>query len=235
MVVNCPNCGKQLKMSEKMLASIQQLDAGKKLNAKCVHCAVPFGLGASDLQESGGGSPGPKKMESILGGAVNAPSAPETGWLRDGIFENQDVVADIPKALILISDTPGRKQVIEAVELIGYQIELALTSKEAIAKMRFVNYAAVILDSGYEEGGLAAGPFHRYMRRMEMSRRRFIFYVLVGSEFSTLYDLQALASSANLVVNEAEIEFLGTIFKKAIPEYEALFGPMMEELLIAGK
>ena len=68
-----------------------------------------------------------------------------------------------------------------------------------------------------------------------MARRRFIFYVLVGQEFKTLYDLQALAYSANLVVNGMEVTFMGTILRKAIPEYEVLFGPLMEELHIAGK
>lgn len=225
MVVNCPNCGKQLKMSGKMLASIKQLDSGKKIKAKCVHCAVPFGLGASDLV---GGT-------THSGGLVKAPSAPDTSWLQSGIFNEQDVVADIPRALVLMPDTPERKQVAETVTSLGYQVELALNSQEAIDKMRFVNYASVLLDSRYEKGGLDSGLFHKYMRKMEMPRRRFIFYVLVSDEFSTLYDLQALASSANLVVNETDVPFIGTIFKKAIPEYEALFGPLMEELRIAGK
>ena len=68
-----------------------------------------------------------------------------------------------------------------------------------------------------------------------MSRRRYIFYVLIGEQFKTLYDLQALSCSANLVVNDAEIPYIGIVLKKAIPEYEALFGPLMEELRIAGK
>ncbi len=68
-----------------------------------------------------------------------------------------------------------------------------------------------------------------------MSRRRYIFYVLIGEEFDTLYDLQALAYSANLVINDADIPYVGTVLKKAIPEFEALFGPLMEELRVIGK
>ncbi len=73
------------------------------------------------------------------------------------------------------------------------------------------------------------------MRVMNMSRRRYIFYVLIGEQFDTLYDLQALAYSANLVVNDHEIPFIGTVLKKAIPEFETLFGPLMEELQVVGK
>ena len=70
---------------------------------------------------------------------------------------------------------------------------------------------------------------------MNMSRRRYIFYVLIGEQFETLYDLQALANSVNLVVNDTDVPFIGTVLKKAIPEFETLFGPLMEELHVVGK
>jgi len=63
-----------------------------------------------------------------------------------------------------------------------------------------------------------------------MLKRRFIFYILIGPEFSTLYDLEALSNSANLVVNTQEIPELLTILRKAIPRYEDLFGSLMAEL-----
>jgi hypothetical protein len=68
-----------------------------------------------------------------------------------------------------------------------------------------------------------------------MSRRRFIFYIVIGKEFRTLYNLQSLAYSANLVVNDTEIPYFNVIIRKAIPEYEELFGPITEELRIHGK
>jgi hypothetical protein len=59
--------------------------------------------------------------------------------------------------------------------------------------------------------------------------------VLIGEQFETLYDLQALTNSVNLVVNDNEVRYIGTVLKKAIPEFETLFGPLMEELQIVGK
>jgi len=235
MVVNCPNCGKQLKMSDKMLASIKQLGAGKKIKAKCVHCAVPFGMDATDLRESGQNSVNPGTVGSKPDINVIPPSSPDINWLKDGVFDEQDVVEGIPRALVLMPDSPNRAIVMEAVEDLGYHVEDAVTPEEAVEKMRFVNYTAVFLHSQFEPAGLEAGEFHQSMRKMNMSRRRFIIYVLLGEQFETLYDLQALANSANLLINDAEIPFIGTILKKAIPEYENLFGPLMEELRIAGK
>lgn len=232
MIVNCPHCGKQLKLSDKIRENVQQLEPGRKIKVKCVHCAAPFGLDASRLARSSvKAPPGPARQKSH----VRPPAPPITDWLKDGSFEEKEVVEDIPRALVLMPESSSREAVVQAVTEFGYRVELAPTSEEAIDMMRFVNYAAVFLHSSFESGGIKTGKFHQFMRQMNMSRRRYIFYVLLGEQFDTLYDLQALAFSANLVVNDAEIPFVGTVLKKAIPEFEALFGPLMEELRVVGK
>ena len=50
MIVNCPHCAKQLKLSEKIRISVQQLGPGQKIKVKCVHCAVPFDLDNNSLK-----------------------------------------------------------------------------------------------------------------------------------------------------------------------------------------
>jgi hypothetical protein len=229
MIVHCPQCGKQLKLSEKIRESIQGLEPGRKIKVKCVHCSAPFGLDGADLA---GKTPAPVSPASSR---VRPPSPPDISWLREGAFEDQEVVEDIPKSLVLFPDVPARPTVVKAAGDLGYLVELVASAEDALDKMRFVDYAAIFLHSRFEEGGIEAGAFHHAMRVMPMSRRRMIFYVLVGEQFQTLYDLQALACSANLVVNDEEVPLIATILKKAIPEYEALFGPLLEELQVAGK
>jgi hypothetical protein len=235
MIVHCPHCGKQLKLGEKIRENVRRLEPGRRVKIKCAHCAVPFSLDMSmdrtpitpPQRDAVGRSPGE--------GRIKPPAPPDTDWLKDGSFEEKDVVEDIPKAIVLMPDLPGRELVVKAAAAVGYRVEQAATSDEAIEKMRFVNYAAVFLHSRFEPGSMRSGAFHQYMRSMNMARRRYIFYVLIGEQFATLYDLQALSCSANLVVNDAEIPYISTLLKKAIPQYEELFGPLMEELRIAGK
>lgn len=234
MIVDCPHCGKRLKMSGKFQESIRKLGPGKKIRIKCVQCSNSFSL-ETDRLKSGEREAGREKQDNSAENAVQPPDAPDLSWLKDGIFEDTDVVEDIPQTLVLMPDVPERKVVIEAAEKFGYRVEMADTPDQAISKMQFVNFASVFLHSGFEPGGIESGLFHQYMRNLKMARRRFIFYVLIGPEFKTLYNLQALASSANLVVNDNEIPYIETVLRKTIPEYEALFGPLMEELRIAGK
>lgn len=237
MIVNCPHCGKQLKLSDKIRESVRQLGPGRKIKVKCVHCAVPFGLDDTSLKlaspDRKAGRPRPD--EFALGGRVRPPAPPGTEWLKDGTFEEKEIVEDIPRALVLMPDSSIRNTVVEAAADFGYRVEQASTAEDAIDKMRFVNYAAVFLHDRFEDGGLNSSKFHQFMRIMNMARRRYIFYVLIGQQFDTLYDLQALAHSVNLVVNDTEVPFIGTVLKKAIPEFETLFGPLMEELHVVGK
>lgn len=237
MIVHCPHCSKQLKLSEKVRNSIVKLEAGQKIKVKCVHCSVPFGLDATHLDDV---QPSTKLSPLIdqsgpSGRQIRPPAPPDIEWLKEGDFEDQEIVEEIPRALVLISDPTAQQAVVKAASDFGYLIEQAASSEEAVEKMRFVSYAAVFLHSRFESAGLTAGKFHQYMRAMDMSRRRYIFYVLIGDQFETLYDLQALAYSANLVVNDNEVVHIGTLLKKAIPEYEKLFGPLMDEIRVAGK
>ena len=120
-------------------------------------------------------------------------------------------------------------------EALGYQTSFAQSAEDAIEKMQFVNYASVILHSHYEGSPWENGVFHQFMRAMNMSKRRYIFYMLIGPEFHTLYDLEALAHSANLVVNDQDLSQLAIILRTAIPKYEAMFGTIMKEMTVLGR
>jgi len=235
MIVNCPHCSKQLKLSDKVRDSLQLLEPGRKIKVKCINCGTPFGIDKS-MQAVGPGQKSAQETAGPAGVAGVKPPAPQNiDWLKDGTFQDKEVVEDIPSALLLIREGEYRNAVEKAVKTLGYRVESASDVQDAMEKMRFVNYAAVFLHTGFEPGGIRNGQFHQYMREMNMSRRRYIFYVLVGEQFSTLYDLQAMANSANVVVNDAEIPYIATVLKKAIPEYEELFGPLMEELQASGR
>ncbi len=252
----CRSCGKQLKLSTKMLESIHKLSPEKTIRIKCPGCSEVIELDRSML------SPAPKvsaaqkpaaqtpkakppaaKADTDASGKpgtagnafIRPPAPPDISWLEEGVFDEEQVIEDVPLAMILMEDCESRDTIIESIEGIGYKTEIVKNVQDAMEKMQFVEYSAVVLHSRYEGNGLESSAFHKYMCDMSMSRRRFIFYTLVGREFKTLYNLQALAYSANLVVNENEIPYFNVIIRKAIPEYEELFGPITEELRMQGK
>lgn len=230
----CRACGKQLKLSSKMLESIARLEPGKSIKVKCPGCSKAIVLDNSILTEKKAATK-PKGKKPAAAGYIKPPSPPDISWLEEGVYDDEEIIEDVPLAMILMDDSDDRDKIIESIEGLGYKTEHVNNTDEAIEKMQFTEYSSVVLHSRYESNGLESSKFHQYMCNMDMSRRRFIFYIVVGKEFRTLYNLQALAYSANLVVNDSEIPYFNVIIRKAIPEYEELFGPITEELRLHGK
>lgn len=234
MNITCPHCETQLKFSDKFRESLSSLKPGQKAKVRCAQCEKPFAVDSSMAGGMSSADPAAGKAQTT-GVIVKPPGPPDVAWLEEGVYEDQEVVEEIPLALVLVPENCGRGEVIKAVEGLGYRAEVMKSGRNAMEKMEFVNYASVVLHAEFEPEGLDKGVFYNYMRTMSMTKRRYIFFVLLGKKLHTLYDLQALAYSANIVVNDKDVKYFGTILRKAIPDYESLFGPLMEEMRIVGK
>lgn len=226
MITNCPQCRQPLRFSQAQQTKINQalhkLTRGKRLTIKCPHCRVAIKLD----------SPAPSAAAAEA--ELQPPAPPDLDWLTTGRFAGEEKVEDVPMSLVLYDDSPERELVKAAMKDVGYQVVTATTAEEAIKRMQFVGFSCVTLHTGLE-GGLEKSAFHDYMRNMAMERRRYIFYIVIGPHFHTLYNLEALSTSANLVVAEKNLKYFDVILRKAIPEYEELFGPILEELAAYGK
>lgn len=235
MLVRCPHCAKQLKLKEGAEAGLKKLPQGKSLKVQCVHCRESFGVNAGGVVGGGQGAAVREGRREGASSGVRPPAPPDLAWLQRGEAAIQQAIAGIPRALILVPDGRMRELLAAEIEALGYQVEEGGDVGDAIRSVLHNDYELVFHHSRYEEGGLETSRFHRFLCQMPMSRRRTLFYIVAGEEMKTLYDLQALTCSANLVVNDNEISHIGALLKKTIPEYEALFGPFLEELRLAGK
>lgn len=226
MLTHCPFCLQPLQFNDEQVARLEQaltqLAPGKLLTLKCPLCRQAVALDKS-------GQP-PQKNDV----QVQPPPPPDLDWLHTGLFQGEEKVEDVPMALVLHPPGEQRKRIGEALETVGYQVFMADSAADALQRMRFVNFACVVLYDKLE-GSLAESTFHAHMRNLAMDRRRYMFYILLGDGFHTLYHLEALAHSANLTVNTNDLRHLDVILRKAIPTYEELFGAFLEELSAHGK
>jgi len=226
MLTHCPSCQRSLQLTDEQRSRLEQalsqLAPGKLLAMKCPICRSAITLDASGLPPQG------------PAGAVLPPPPPDLDWLTSGRYQGEEKVEDVPMALILAQPGDQRKRIGEALEAVGYQVFLAETVVDALERMRFVNYSCVAFQENME-GTFAQSTFHAHMRGLAMDRRRYIFYILIGDTFRTLYNLEALAYSANLTVNTVDLPHLDIVLRKSIPAYEELFGPFLEELGACGK
>ena len=227
MLSECPHCHQALPLSEKQISKLEsalfKLVPGKTLTMKCPLCHRSIALDKS-------GSLALKAPSDT----VSPPPPPDLDWLKAGVYQGEEKVEDVPMALVLYKTGDQSKRVSQALEAVGYQVFLAKSASEAMERMRFVNFSAVAYQAEMD-GTLEESSFHAYMRAMAMERRRYIFYILIGENFHTLYNLEAMAYSANLTVSTADLGHLDIVLRKGIPDYEELFGPLLEELSVYGK
>ena len=239
MIKNCPHCQENLKLSVIQVAKVQEalakLSEGKFLKINCPHCKKPMELAANgelavtSRSEKKHPALQPRKLD------LKPPAPPPLDWLVSGKLEQEEAIKDAREVLILMADGSDRTSVVDAFKEMDYSPVFAESAQDGIERVRFSNYAAMVLHSRFDGNNLAESDFHDHMRKLAMTRRRSIFYTLIGPEFQTLYNLEALVNSANLVVNDKEVNKIRFILKKTIPEYEELFGPYVDTLIEHGQ
>ncbi len=241
--MRCPNCHVELKFSDahrqKISEALAKLGPGKGVRVTCPQCRQPFSLDDKTWQAVEGRQPAAPQPspqpQPEAAPAIAPPPPPDLSWLSGGEFDREEAIEDIPVAMLLIPDEAQRQQVAATFTELGYQ-PLTFTSAEAaIERMRFAAIGAVVLHTAFEGRPLAEAAFHRHMCRMGMAQRRYIYYIIVGPKLHTLYDLEALSLSANLVVNERDLDYLDVIVRKGLADYEDLFGPYLAALQEYGK
>lgn len=236
MINHCPHCLQTINLSagqqQKIESAFAGLQPGGALKIGCPHCGQTI-----QLKKENDPAPGGEMWEDATGqaGMPNPPAAPDTSWLSSGKFDEKEEVKDVPKALVLIPAGQVKNNVTDAFVQLFYQVIHASNAAEALDQMRYVDFEVVVLHSGFEGGGLTNSAFHKHMCLMPMTKRRTIYYVVVGPEMHSFYDLEALSFSANLAVNDNDTMHMKTIIRKGLRDNEELFGPFLQALKALGK
>lgn len=248
MSITCPHCSTPLTFSAEQQAKIKQalakLPAGTTLKLKCPKCsgvidiAKPTQAAQSGAKEANTGlatqSTGQSPPTNSDTSLVQPPPPPPLDWLSSGEMAESGKVEDVPMALVLYPAGANRDTIEQTLQSLGYQLVCTDDMREAQERMRFVRFACIVYQADMH-GKLESSPFHANMSAMAMEHRRHIFYILSGDQLHTLYDLEALALSANLTINSKDISRLHIVLRKAFQAHEELFGPLLEELGIHSK
>jgi len=156
------------------------------------------------------------------------PPPPDISWLKTGQFRESAKISDIPTVLAFVDNEKARPLISEAMQEFGYQVEYAESAKDAIQKTKQLTPGIIIFHTEIVNGAPAESAFHEYMKWLPMSKRRDIVYILVSAQSRTLYNLEALSYSANIVISDKDLPHLAIIIRKGLHEYRNLFGPYIE-------
>ena len=130
---------------------------------------------------------------------------------------------ELRSALVCEENAESKIAIGSALEKLRYVVEFAESTDDAFDKLRFKDYALLVLNERFDGGGLENNAIYTLFQFMPMSRRRNIFLALIGGDFKTGDNMTAFEKSVNLVVNEKDIHNVKTILKTSVADNDNFY------------
>jgi len=166
-----------------------------------------------------------------------AKSLDAASLVVDEEFEDDEEIEiyDEHDKIALILDRQNDDLWDTALTELDYKLQRAKSPEHAVHKLRFNQYHVVVLHEKYGDSSLKTSPLYEYIREMPMHTRRKTFVAIVGENSKTLDNMEALAYSVNLVINQKDIDQLETILKKSIGDNDTFYKVYRETMTALGK
>jgi len=149
--------------------------------------------------------------------------------------DEEPVFYDENDKVALVLDDQNKKDWISALESLEYKIEFAKSPEHAVHKIKFTQFHLIALNENFGNVPLGKSAIYKSLSEMPMSTRRKMFAALVGGKFKTTNNMQALAASVNVVINQKDMAKLPRILKQAIAGNDLFYKNFKEVLVALGK
>jgi CheY-like chemotaxis protein len=136
-------------------------------------------------------------------------------------------------ALLCLNRAESRQAVKSMLEDLGYVVDMPETTAHALQRLRFNQYHLILLNDDFE--GQSPNPIMSYLAALNMSVRREMFVIQVGSRFKTADHLQAFLESVNLLLHPDDLPQLVTLLNRGLRDHERFYKVFTECLVEAGK
>jgi len=155
---------------------------------------------------------------------IAPPPPPDTSWLANAASgEQQERAEDVPLALLALGEQAQQELMAKKLAKMGYVVTTANSAMQALECLGSNKCRQVFCSTD-----AAFAEVRRFVNQLAADQRRRIYFVLVGADLHTLYDMEALALSANLVVNDRDLPSLELILDSGLRQYEQLFRPLID-------
>lgn len=144
------------------------------------------------------------------------------------IYDQNDKVA-------LILDPRHYDTIAQVLTDLGYKLETARSPEHGVHKLKFFHYNVMVFHENFGVESLEESPLYQYVLNMPMSTRRKTFIALIGKDFKSTDNLQALAYSVNQVINEKDLDKLDIMLKKGITDNDIFYRIYRETMETLGR
>ena len=128
-----------------------------------------------------------------------------------------------------------RKTIINALEVMDYQITEAESARDALKRMRYHNYDLFVINESFDTDNPESNSILLFLERLSMSVRREMYVALISNRFRTMDNMMALNKSVNLIINIKNIEDIGKILSRGITDNEYFYRIFKQTLKEVGR
>ena len=223
MQITCSSCSREINIPD------DKVPQGQAFNLTCPGCKTKMRVD-QHLQ--------PPQPAPGFGGEEEGVALDAASMLMDQEFDDDDEAFEIydeHDKIALILDKKNHDLWTTALTELEYKLQSAKSPEHAVHKLKFNQYHVVAFHEKFGDTALETSPLYEYIREMPMDTRRKTFVALVGDKFKTLDNMEALANSVNLVINQNEMDQLETILKKSTGENDNFYKVYRETMTALGK
>lgn len=138
-------------------------------------------------------------------------------------------------AMVCEPDPALRKNIINSLKEMGYQITMPATAMDALKAMRFHIFDVVVLNELFDTADPQTNGVLQYLENMVMATRRRFFVALVSDRYRTMDNMAAFNRSVNMTINRKSIDEVGEIIRKGVADNKAFYHVFQETLQKTGK
>lgn len=155
---------------------------------------------------------------------------------RDNDFHHRiDLFEPGDKTALVCVDVPEvQRLVVENLTEIDYKIHTGLFLEDILLKLQTHTYDVVIVAEHFNAANKENHPILDASRACPSSQRRAQMFVMVGSGVHTDSEMEAWASSVDLVVNLADVPNLKHVVRRAVTRRDAFYKPLIDAFSAAG-
>lgn len=211
MEITCDNCQSKFKIAD------EKIPSGKAASFPCPRCKNritinPAGGSKSNDEQAGTGE------DIDFGFEEDQDYEPEPS---EGVFDFAEEEGKV--ALVCESDAVIKDKLVGALDLLEYHVSESADNRDALRKLRYKIYDAVIVDEYFGTKNPETNGVLIYLQRLPMDIRRKMFVTLVSDRYKTMDYMAAFNKSVNLIVNKKNIEDVEKILSRNITEYDMFY------------
>ena len=253
MIIVCQNCSSRLQVDSENVSARPLLtcpQCNMKIDSTSASPASEksaLGIGgspATDSKRFEQGSAAPSfQPERETSNKQPTPSEAEkfvqmlVGLLAQNTGNGASALSELPlwkqrKALVCTPEE-NRQKVARLLAQDGYQVFVAVDTKQAVERMRENQLDVVLLDPQFDLVEQGAAFVVREVNVLRPAQRRRLFFVLLSPSLRTMDAHGAFLNNVNAIINPKDIDDLVRILEPAVRGYNELYKDFNRALKLA--